>query len=136
MKLNNKELKIVVDEIYKRVSLPIIEKNNAILESTVYADEYTKDVEEYERLILEANKLRDLANSIISKYYNLSEFNGYSFKYKNVPGCLKDYINFQKQKNTKILKYPTKEEIEAKIIISGYSEIPTLIDQIVALYNE
>lgn len=136
MRLNNKELKIVVDEIYKKVSLPSIEKNKVIMDGIVYQDEYTKDVEEFNKLMQESNRLRELANVYVNKYYMKEDFNGFNFKFKSVPGCLDEYIKFQKQKCDKLLKYPTKEEIEAKIIISGYSEIPEIIERIIASYNE
>ena len=43
MRLNNKELKVVVDEIYKRVSQPIVDANEKIKQDIVVDDAFIKD---------------------------------------------------------------------------------------------
>ena len=132
MRLNNKELKVVVDEIYKRVSQPIIDANEKIKQDIVVDDAFIKDYNVVTDLIAQRakidNEIDEISKYWIQKVYlNLS---GYNRKV-----VLSQYIDSIKSASDKLAKYPTKEEIESQIIIAGYSEIPELITQITAMYQ-
>ena len=132
MRLNNKELRVVVDEIYKRVSQPIVDANEKIKQDIVVDDAFIKDYNVVTDLIAQRDEIDDKIDKI-SKYwirkvcFNLS---GYNRKV-----VLSQYIDSIKSASDKLAKYPTKEEIESQIIIAGYSEIPELITQITAMYQ-
>lgn len=137
MRLNNKELKIVVDEIFKRVSQPTIDQNFKIEESIEINDEVIADYNLFQELQRQIYELQDLQFNLTEKYRN-KVVNGYKF------GCfpmqtystdIKCYIRKQKSLDNRIKNYPTKEEIKAQIIISGYSEIPELIERITSMYQ-
>lgn len=135
MRLNNKELKVVVDEIYKRVSQPIIEANKKITDLVVIDDDYTRDCVNYDFFENEIQKLQDLKSELVKKWrdFNVGNVNlGY-----NPLGSTsrQSYSIAKKMEIVGIAKYPTKEEIESQIIIAGYSEIPELITQITAMYQ-
>lgn len=135
MRLNNKELKVVVDEIYKRVSQPIIEANKKITDLVVIDDDYTRDCVNYDFFETEIQKLQDLKSELVKKWrdFNVGNTNlGY-----NPLGSIsrQSYSIAKKMETVGIVKYPTKEEIESQIIIAGYSEIPELITQITAMYQ-
>ena len=59
MRLTNKQLEIVVDEIYNRVSKPIIEANNKALEKVTLPEDdlYLKDVATYTSIQESIDKL-------------------------------------------------------------------------------
>lgn len=132
MRLNNKELKVVVDEIYKRVSQPIVVENEKIKDTIIVDDEYVKDFATVTDLLSQVNELNDKIQSI-NKYW--VEKVGISVSGYSRDGSLRQYIQRIKNSSDKLKKYPTKEEIESQIIIAGYSEIPELIAQITAMYQ-
>lgn len=136
MRLNNKELKVVVDEIYKRVSQPTIDKNLKIEESILIKDSVTEDYEIFQSFQVQIDQLEKLQQEITNKYRN-NTINSYSFGWSpfHKDGEINNYIRKQKSLDTRLAKYPTKEEIESQIIISGYSEIPELIERITSLYR-
>jgi len=136
MRLNNKELKVVVDEIYKRVSQPTVDKNIKIEESIDIKDSVIEDYEIYQSFQVQIDQLEKLQQEITNKYRN-NTVNNYSFGWNPFQkgGDINNYIKRQKSLDPRLLKYPTKEEIESQIIIAGYSEIPELIAQITAMYQ-
>jgi len=132
MRLNNKELKVVVDEIYKRVSQPIADANEKIKESIVVSDDFTRDFGVVTDLLSQINKINEEIGRINEYWINKVHF---SMSGYNRESSLRQYINSVKASSNKLAKYPTKEEIESQIIIAGYSEIPELIAQITAMYQ-
>lgn len=132
MRLNNKELGVVVDEIYKKVSQPIVDENDKIKENIVVDDEYTRDFAIVTDLISQIHKINDEISRMNDHWVRKVNIglSGY-----NRDGTLKQYISKVKSSSDKLAKYPTKEEIESQIIISGYSEIPELISRIVDMYK-
>lgn len=132
MRLNNKELKVVVDEIYKRVSQPIVDANEKIKQDIVVDDAFIKDYNLVTDLIAQKNKIDDEIDEISKYWIQKVHFNLSGYNRKVV---LSQYIDSIKSVSDKLAKYPTKEEIESQIIIAGYSEIPELIAQITAMYQ-
>lgn len=132
MRLNNKELKVVVDEIYRRVSQPIVDANEKIKDGIVIDDEYTQQFNVVTDLISKRNAIDNEIHKINSYLIDKVGIGvtGYSREI-----LLKQYINRVKNGSDKLAKYPTKEDIESQIIIAGYSEIPELIAQITAMYQ-
>ena len=121
MRLNNKELKVVVDEIYKRVSQPIIESNKKITDLVVIDDDYTRDCVNYDFFENEIQKLQDLKAELVKKWrdFKLGDANlGY-----NPLGSTarQSYSIVKKMEASGVAKYPSKEDIESQIIIAGYS---------------
>jgi len=133
MRLNNKELKVVVDEIYKRVSQPIVDANEKIKDSIVVDDDYTRDFSIVTDLLSQSDKINEEIQRI-NKYW-IDKKVHFGLSGYNREGSLRAYINMVKSSSAKLSKYPTKEEIESQIIIAGYSEIPELIAQIIAMYQ-
>lgn len=135
MRLNNKELKVVVDEIYKRVSQPVIEANKIITDKIEINDDYTNDCELFDKLEEEGYRIQDQKIKLAQKWrdFNVGNINlGYNPMVKNMRQF---YVAARKAETEGLAKYPTKEEIESQIIIAGYSEIPELIAQITAMYQ-
>lgn len=132
MRLNNKELTIVVNEIYERISQPIVDQNNKIKDSIIVEDDYTRDFEMVTELINRKAEIDKEINRI--QQYWLEKI-GHSITGYNREGLLRTYIDKIRLNSDKLAKYPTKQEIEAKIIIAGYSEIPELIAQITSMYQ-
>ena len=133
MRLNSKELKVVVDEIFNRVSFPIVQENEKLMESIIIEDEYTKDYQTVTELQNKINELQDVIYNLNKKWIDKSTIGLTGYQRENL---LKRYISVERSKDPRIKKYPSHSEIEAKIIISGYSEIPELIDQICSMYNK
>lgn len=135
MRLNNKELKVVVDEIYKRVSQPIVDANKRITDAVEIKDDYTKDCIYYDNLEKDIVALNDRKFELNQKWRDVKVGNinlGYNPLVKNMRQF---YVDAKKSELDGLAKYPTKEEIESQVIIAGYSEIPELIAQITAMYQ-
>lgn len=141
MRLNNKELKIVIDEIYSQVSEPIIAKNNKLLENAKYDknDAFLKDVELHKMLTESKKNIEEQISQIESKYTDDVVFeNGYEckHKYRNFySDSIKQYIDYLKQKSCVLAKYPTKDEIEKQIILAENGNISELISKLVEKFK-
>lgn len=132
MKLTNKQLDIVVDEIYNQVSKPIMEANNKAFDAVKIdetKDQYLTDKIEYAALSDSIQKLEDQRDFLEKKYYK-KEFNGYNFKWYPF-NDVDDYIKYQKSKLVKTKEYPSKNDIEKQVILAGNKEIPELIELLV-----
>lgn len=129
-RLTNKQLDIVVDEIFEQVSKPIIEANNKALDSVeIEDDEYLIDIKKYELLDKKRNEIDNEMTLIVDKY-NRKSFNDYTFSW-NPMGCSKSYIKTQKKKLVLFKEYPSKNDIEKQVILAGNKEIPELIELLV-----
>lgn len=134
MRLNNKELKVVVDEIYKRVSQPTVDANEKIASSVSIKDEFTDDCNTIDEIDAKIRELNSTKNDIANKWKGKT-VNGFIMDSYSPMARKSDYVRFMKALDPRLAKYPTKEEIESQIIIAGYSEIPELIAQITAMYQ-
>ena len=130
MRLTNKQLDIVVDEIFEQVSKPIIEANNKAFDSIeIEDDEYLLDVKRHKLLSKKKSKLEEEMSSISTKYTR-NTFNGFSFSWS--PMYSEDtYIKHLKSKLVKTKEYPSKDDIEKQVILAGNKEIPELIELLV-----
>jgi len=133
MRINQKTLSIVINEIYNKVSLPIIEENNKKLEGVAVdeRDEYLKDLKVYNKL---SKKIKELENEqcTLKKNYEYKTFNSFKFDYSPFrDNYVKDYTDHLKKSKISFKKYPSKDDIEREIILSGNKDIPALIETVV-----
>lgn len=136
MRLTNKQLEIVVEEIYNRVSKPVIENNNKVLEEVILPEDdlYLKDVATYSNVQESIDKLEKIKDSLEEKWkdktYNDYAFNKYSYELfgKNQINKYKDFIRKQK---VILADYPSHKEIEKQVILSGNKDIPELIETVI-----
>lgn len=138
MKLTQKQQEIIIDEIYKQVSEPIIEANNRALESVEINenDQYLLDCAEYDKLEKEVERIEDLKRGLVNKYYNKT-INGFEFTYSPVSkNNRSQYIKHLKKSLVVLAEYPSKKDIEKDLILSGNKDIPELISAIVAKYKK
>ena len=130
MRMNNKTMQIVVDEIYKQVSEPIIENNKVIIEGFVpKKTQYHKDCEKYNTLKEEIKELEKQCTALKNKYQNKT-VNGYKFSYWDNPFNNIELKNYEVSQ-APVKKYPSKDDIEKEIILAGNKDIPALIELIV-----
>lgn len=136
MKLTNKQISIVIDEIYNQVSLPIIEENNSKIDSVILKkDSYMKDYEKVVELKKQIEKIEEnitkLENKYSKKIINDFEFPNWISDVFS-PRIFDKYTKFLKKSFVILKKYPSKEEIEKEIILAGNKDIPELISNLVA----
>lgn len=139
MRLTNKQLEIVVNEIYKQVSKPIIEANNKALEEVTLPenDPYLKDVATYNSVQESIDKLKKIQENINDKWES-TELNGFNFN--NCWPCpiryVNDYIKHIKQNSVVLADFPSRYEIEKQIILAGNKDIPELIKTVVNMFKK
>jgi len=130
MRLTNKQLQIVVEEVYNKVSLPIIESNNKLIESIeLPIDQYLIDCNEVEKLQAKIVKLNKEAEVLKNKYYE-KKYNGFKFNWMPMDNKT-SYVKFQKEKLSKPKHYLNEREIEKQVILAGNRDIPTLIEELI-----
>lgn len=135
-KLSNRELNIVIDEIYNKVSQPIIEENNKLLNSvTIPSDEFLQDCALAEEIRVQKNALGEKINEIYNKW-NGKTYKGYQFSRYDSLGCKEEYINFRKKESCDSKSYPSKRDIEKAIILTGNTDIPALIETLVNKFKQ
>lgn len=136
MRLTNKQLDIIVDEIYKQVSVPIMKKNEKLVKEVKLPknDQYLKDQKIYEDLQIQIDRLADKQDEIIGKYRRKS-YNDFEFGYSPMQQRLQ-YVTHLKWSKVTLAEYPSKTDIEKQVILSGNSDIPELIKQVVTLLKE
>jgi hypothetical protein len=138
MRLTNRQQEIIIDEIYKQVSEPIIEANNKALDSVKINenDQYLLDCAEYDRLEKEENRIESLKKDLANKYYQKT-FNGFEFGYSPMyKGNRAEYINYLKSSQVILLDTISKTDIEKELILAGNKDIPELIETIVAKFKK
>jgi isoleucyl-tRNA synthetase len=135
MKLTNKQLEIVVDEIYNQISKPIIEANNKALNSIIIEeDNYLKDRKKYLKLQAKVDKLIDEINTLKSIYDRGTVYNSYKFTSWSNPfdkSIYTDYLETQRKDRVVLAEFPSKNEIERQVILAGNKDIPAIIETIV-----
>ena len=136
MRLTNKQLEIVVDEIYNRVSKPIIEANNKALEKVTLPEDdlYLKDVATYTSIQESIDKLEKIKDNLEDKWKgktpNNYECSAYSYN-MFTSGQLDDYIYHIKKQNVVIAEFPSHKDIEKQVILAGNKDIPELIETVI-----
>lgn len=147
MRLSNKQLEIVVNEIYEQVSKPIIKANKEAIDKVeldIEKDEYLQDYESWKLL---QSKINDLNNEItnlgqqqkeLANKYKDKEYNGFRFSTwtSDIFNHSNKYIKYMKEKQVNIKSYPTIIDIEKQVILAGNKDIPNLIEQIVTKFNK
>ena len=128
--LTNKQLEIVVDEIFDKVSQPIIDKNKKQLEAVELPKfQYFKDAEACKKISEKIEVLEKLKTSLKDKYYR-KEYEGFKFGW--VPFSeISDFENFKKKELTTTTEYPSRDVIERQVILAGNSDIPKLIEELI-----
>jgi hypothetical protein len=136
MRLTNKQLEIVVDEIYNRVSKPIIEANNKALEKVILPDDdlFLKDVATYTSIQESIDKLEKIKDNLAGKWkgktYNDYEFSSWS--YDNFrESVINNYKEFIKRQYVALAEAPSHEDIEKQVILAGNKDIPELIETVI-----
>ena len=131
-KLSATERDVIIDEIYEQVSIPIIEANEKLIENAKYDKNlpYFKDVEKYNKLKEERAEITEKMDKIEAKY-NHASIGGFKLHYYNPMGQSENVISHLKLENVTLAKYPTKQDIQKEIILSGNKDIPELIETIV-----
>ena len=136
MKLTNKQISIVIDEIYNQVSVPIIEENNSKIDSVILKkDSYMKDYENVVELKKQIEKIEENITKLQNKY---SKKIINDFEFPNwigdvfAPRIFDKYIKFLKKSFVSLKAFPSKGEIEKEIILAGNKDIPELISNLVA----
>lgn len=138
MRLTNRQQEIIIDEIYKQVSKPIIEANNKALDSVKINenDQYLLDCAEYDRLEKEENRIENLKKDLANKYYQKT-FNGFEFNYSPMhKGNRVEYIDYLKSSQVVLLDTISKKDIEKELILAGNKDIPELIEAVVTKFNK
>ena len=136
MRLTKRQQEIIIDEIYNQVSKPIIEANNKALEAVkIKPDQYQKDREKYLNIQKQIESLREEADTIEDIYAN-KKFNDFDFGYRPFNYDYNNYINYLKGSSVVLAEYPSKEDIEKALILSGNKDIPELIKTIVDKYKK
>jgi hypothetical protein len=140
MRLTNRQQEIIIDEIYKQVSEPIIEANNKALDSVkIKSDQYQKDREKYLALQEKKNLLEEEMKKLEKPYERDTTFNGYKFNSWYSPFREEDYNNYIKHCKKQLMlmaEYPSRQDIEKELILSGNKDIPELIKIIVDKYKK
>ena len=136
MRLTNKQLEIVVDEIYNRVSKPIIEANNKALEDVILPEDdlYLKDVATYNSVQESIDKLEKIKDNLEEKWkgktYNDYEFSEYAYRIFR-ENQIDEYTHHIKKQNVVLAEFPSRNEIEKQIILAGNKDIPELIETVI-----
>lgn len=140
MRLTNRQQEIIIDEIYKQVSEPIIEANNKALENAkIKQDQYQKDREKYLALQEKKNLLEKEMDKLEKPYEKGATFNGYKFSSWSCPFYEDNYNNYIKHCKKQLVvmaEYPSKQNIEKELILAGNKDIPELIETIVAKFKK
>ena len=110
--LTNKQLEIVVDEIFEQVSRPIIDENKKAFDSVKIdetKDEYLTDHAKYKQLQEKIDILEEEKSKLFDKYYR-KDFNKFYFDYS--PFNRKDdYVKSLKSGLVKTKKYLAHDEL-------------------------
>lgn len=136
MRLTNKQLEIVVDEIYNRVSKPIIEANNKALEKVTLPEDdlYLKDVATYTSIQESIDKLEKIKDNLEDKWkgktHNNYEFSAYTYT-MFTSGQIDGYIYHIKKQNVVLAEIPSHKDIEKQVILAGNKDIPELIETVI-----
>jgi len=136
MRLTNKQLEIVVDEIYNRVSNPIIEANNKALEKVTLPDDdlFLKDVATYTSIQESIDKLEKIKDNLEEKWKDVTynDFDFSSWGYDNFrEKYINDYKKFIKKQNVVLAEAPSHKDIEKQVILAGNKDIPELIETVI-----
>jgi hypothetical protein len=138
MRLTKRQQEIIIDEIYKQVSEPIIAANNKTLEAVKINenDQYLLDCIEYDRLEKEESKIENLKRDLENKYYKKT-FNGFEFDYSPMYNSRRsEYTKYLKKSQVVLLDTVSKEDIEKELILAGNKDIPELIKTIIAKFKK
>lgn len=136
MRLTNKQLEIVVDEIYNRVSKPIIEANNKALEKVILPDDdlFLKDVATYTSIQESIDKLEKIKDNLEGKWkgktYNDYEFSEYTYRIFR-ENQIDEYTHHIKKQNIVIAEFPSHKDIEKQVILAGNKDISELIETVI-----
>lgn len=136
MNLTNKQLELMVDEIFLQVSMPIIALNKKAIKEVELPknDPWAVKIarmKELQNILDKANKeAEELEDQCKRKYKDVY------FGYGNI-GEFAKILEEARRKDLAIkLPYPIKKELETKIVLSGSKDLGQLLDEIVSAYNK
>jgi len=131
MRLTSKQLKIVVEEVYNKVSLPIVEANQKAIDEVKLGNyDYFQDLKK-------VNKLKDKIKLINKEIEELEEkyegktIDGFEFSTFRVFQLNELYTVHLKKKLANLKPFLTQNEIEKQVILAGNRDIPTLIEELI-----
>jgi len=129
MKLTNKQLEIVVDILYEKISKPIIEKNEKLKKAYVI-DETAIDIVSILDIISTENILDTMKKEFKERY---PEYNStWTFNAKDI---LKNIKAKQVENNIDKISVLSKRELEAQVILSSEKKLEDIILSITNKFN-
>lgn len=145
MKLTNKQLDIIVDDLFERINTSNIQKNKEIEENSSLAaisPEYFKKALEYKELEEEEERLLTRLSALRNKKDDLSR----DWKYKVIKGIRLSYYPFSESSLSEfkrkyliskglLFEIVDRKTIERKVILSSNSDIKTLIEEILKEFS-
>lgn len=131
MNLTNRQLTIVVDEIYDRISVPIIKMNEVFIDSVKLGNyEYFQDLKEFNRLKAMKETIKSQMDLLEESYENKT-IDGFKFNSYRIFEQEERYTKHLKKQHAEEKPYLTKEQIEKQVILAGNKDIPSLIEELV-----
>jgi hypothetical protein len=125
-KITVTERNIIVDDLFNRISQPIIEENEKKIKEYVFNEEELKVVKKIETyFVLEERikKMRAEQDSLSNEIKKFT-FMGYA---KDKEDILDSFRNRQAQKKLILKKYPSTKQIQTQFIINSNKSIPEII---------
>lgn len=147
MGLSNKQIGYIVDEIFEKVSQPIINENNRLLETADYDrdHEYLKDYEQFQEYRREMGELDEKRRKLMVKWENKSIYNiedigkcyfgDYWMRNGIKTNCKEVVIKELKLQNITLRKYPDRTDIERQVILNENNDIPKLIQTLIEKFT-
>jgi len=125
-KITVTERNIIVDDLFNRISQPIIEENEKKIKEYVFNEEELKVVKKIETyFVLEERikKMRAEQDSLSNEIKKFT-FMGYA---KDKEDILDSFRNRQAQKKLILKKYPSTKQILTQFILNSNKSIPEII---------
>ena len=135
-KLTKSEISLVAKKIHKDVIVPLIEKQNILIDNEIHNiqdDEVILSINELISLKKTYKEINDLINEKIDYLKNTHKIrfewgNHYEF-------ILKKYKSEIARKNINAREFPSTREIEEEIILSGINNLKQLIETLTNKYK-
>ncbi len=137
MKLSSKQLHYIVQEIYEKVSRPIIEENEEKIKKVkIPITTYQKAAEKVEILKNEIVKLEEEIDKL-NKTFDDKKVEGIFTGYRS--SCesytFESWLNLYKRKKANLKEAPTYEDIERRVVLSSNSDIPELLQEVIKYFQ-
>lgn len=136
MGLSNKQIGHIVEEIFEKVSQPIINENNRLLETADYDrdHEFLKEYDLYQEYQKQMNEIQEKMAKMRGEWANknigILPLGFYPFN-NNRELIIKQL----KIENTALRKYPERTDIERQVILNENNDIPKLIQMLIEKFT-